>query len=62
MIKEMINELNEAMYEGKIDFEVVKNLLAQLSKLTGLEYGILNKRVTFYSTVDREWHDAYVYA
>lgn len=45
MIKEMINEMNKAMYDGSITFEVVRNLCNQLSKLTGKQYGILNKRV-----------------
>ena len=46
MIKEMINEMNRAMYEGTISFNTVKNLCAQLSKLTGKKYGINNRRVT----------------
>lgn len=45
MIKGMINELNSAMYDGTITFDVVKNLCNQLSKLTGREYSILNRRV-----------------
>ena len=49
MIKEMISELNRAMYENEISFDCVENLLEQLSKLTGKKYGILHRRVTVYS-------------
>lgn len=48
MIKEMISELNRAMYENEISFDCAQNLLKQLSKLTGKKYGILNRRVTVY--------------
>ena len=60
MIKEMINELNRAMYAGEISFDCVHNILNQLSKLTGLEYCIINRRVAFKK--GKEFHDAYVNA
>ena len=46
MIKETINELNRAMANNEISFDCVRNILAQLSKLTGKKYGILKRRVT----------------
>jgi hypothetical protein len=45
MIKEMISVMNEAMYKGDITFDTVTKLCAELSKLTGKKYSILNKRV-----------------
>jgi hypothetical protein len=46
MIKEMIKELNRAMHSEEISFSCARNILEQLSKLTGKKYGILNRRVT----------------
>jgi hypothetical protein len=60
MIKELIDELNNAMYDKEISFNCVRKLLAQISKLTGKKYGILNKRVTVF--VDGVEHDAWVNA
>ena len=59
MIKEMIGELNRAMATAEISFECVRNILKQLSKLTGKEYGILNRRVTI-EHGDGHYNDAYV--
>ena len=59
MIKEMIGELNRAMHENEISFECVRNILEQLSKLTGKEYGILNRRVTI-KNADGSCNDAFV--
>ena len=59
MIKEMIGELNRAMAKDEININVVKNLCKQLSKLTGLEYEVLNRRV-IYRANDGTLHDAYV--
>lgn len=61
MIKETISELNKAMYDGNITFEVVRKLCEQLSKLTGLKYGILNKRVIV-EYPDGRFEDAWVNA
>ena len=60
MIKEMINELNKAMYDGKITFDVVESLCNQLSKLTGKDYRIINKRFC-YKEYDK-FHYAYTNA
>ena len=46
MIKEMIDELNRAMANDEVSFDCVRNILAQLEKLTGKKYGILKRRVT----------------
>ena len=55
--KERISEMNKAMYDGDITFNVVKNLCDQLSKLTGHKYGILNKRVIIFA--DGSFKDAW---
>lgn len=60
MIKEMINELNNAMYNNEITFDCVTNLLKQLSKLTGKEYKILSKRVVYVE--NNKFYDAWVNA
>lgn len=61
MIKEMISEMNRAMYNGEMSFECAKNLLKQLSKITGKDYDILNnKRVVYWEY--NECHDAWVNA
>jgi hypothetical protein len=59
MIKEMINELNRAMYEEEISFDCARNLLEQLSKLTGKKYGILKRRVII-ENADGTFNDAFV--
>lgn len=60
MIKEMIKELNKAMYEGNITLKVVQNLCEQLSKLTGKDYCIINKRVCY--KAEDGFHDAWANA
>ena len=59
MIKEMISELNRAMYDNEISFDCAKNILEQLSKLTGKKYGILKRRVTI-ENADGTCSDAFV--
>ena len=59
MIKEMIKELNRAMHNNEISFDCAENILKQLSKLTGKEYGILNRRVTIKNT-DGTCNDAFI--
>lgn len=59
MIKEMIGELNRAMYENEITFGCVRTILEQLSKLTGKEYTLLNRRVVI-KNADGTCNDAYV--
>ncbi len=61
MIKGMIKTLNVAMYAGEISFDCVRDLLAQLSKLTGKEYDIVNRRVIVKDEYGKI-HDAYVWA
>ena len=57
----MIGELNRAMAEYEISFDCVRNILKQLSKLTGKEYSIINRRVVYRDSLDKHLHDAYVY-
>jgi hypothetical protein len=59
MIKEMINELNRAMHENELSFDCARTILEQLSKLTGKEYGILNRRVII-KNADGTCNDAFV--
>ena len=61
MIKGMIHTLNEAMYAGEISFDCVRALLEQLSKLTGKEYTIVNRRVIVKDEYGKI-HDAYVWS
>ena len=61
MIKEMIEEMNRAMHNGEISFDCVERLMKQISKLTGLDYCIINKRVAYKDT-DGKFHDALVNA
>lgn len=60
MIKEMIKELNNAMYDGEITFDCAKRLLKQLSTLTGKDYCIISKRVCY--KAEDGFHDAWVNA
>ena len=60
MIKEMIKELNIAMHNGSISFDVVKKLCEQLSKLTGKNYSIINRRVVYIEY--GKYHDAWANA
>ena len=60
MIAEMIRTLNAAMYEGKIDFDVVENLMKQIGVITGFEYDILNSRVV-YKDCYGKFRDAYTF-
>ena len=57
----MINTLNVAMYSGEISFDCVRDLLRHLSKLTGKEYDIVNRRVIVKDEYGKI-HDAYVWS
>ena len=59
MIKEMIKELNRAMFNNEISFVCVKNILSELSVLTSKNYGVLNCRVIIMNA-DGSFNDAYV--
>lgn len=60
MIKDFIAILNDGMPRGEISFDVVEQLLRQLSSVTGKEYGILNCRVVYFD--GKHYRDAWANA
>lgn len=60
MIKDFIAILNDGMPKGEISFDVVEQLLRQLSSVTGKKYGILNCRVVYLD--GKQYRDAWVNA
>lgn len=59
MIKEIIKELNRAMYYNEISFDCVDKILEQISKSSGDKYTILNRRVVII-TDEGNFDDAYI--
>lgn len=55
----IIKEINRALGNEEISFNCAKNIMTQLSRLTGIKYTILNKRVCFKK--NGKFYDAYAY-
>ena len=60
MIKEMLQTINHAMFNGEMSIECAKMLLKSISVMTGKEYGILRKRVVYKE--NGQFHDAWANA
>ena len=58
MVKEIINTINKGLSNGELSIDCAKELIKYLGVISGKEYTLLNKRVTYIE--DGKFHDAWV--